>query len=376
MTVDNIKTAFANISEEVVKGIYIIRPEVDLATDTVFNLTKSKSVLAMSISLEGQLAGFLLFDHTAESNAFDHSDAQKLSRFRSHAISAFAKAKLLLEFMRINEEVFKTQDQLIVQEKMASLGQLTAGIAHEIKNPLNFVNNFAEGSIELTEELNDTLNRLKDNIQQEGYEELEDISNELKQNAIDILENGQRADRIVRSMMDHARDTKGERQLTDINSLVDENINLAYHGFRANNASFNMTIHKNFDKSLVPVEIVQSDIGRVLLNVVSNACYAIFDKQKTEGDTYSPELSISTKSVNGTVEIKIRDNGPGIPKDIREKIFNPFFTTKPTGEGNTGLGLSISYDIVVKQHQGKIEIESEPGEFTEFTIRLPITVSL
>jgi signal transduction histidine kinase len=172
-------------------------------------------------------------------------------------------------------------------------------------------------------------------------------------------------------MMDHARDSKGEYRSTDINALLEENTNLAYHGFRAINSSFNMSITKNYDDSLAPVEIIQSDIGRVLLNIIGNACYAVNEKQKMEGESYTPELTISTKSVNGDVEMTIRDNGPGISKDIREKIFTPFFTTKPTGEGNTGLGLSISYDIIVHQHHGKIEIESEPGEFTEFTIRLP-----
>ena len=376
LTDKEITETFSTISEEVAKGIYIVRQDKNSKNNTVFELTNSKSVLAMSISLEGQLAGFLLFDHSTKSEAFDHSDAQRLSRFRSHAISAFAKAKLLLEFMKINEEVFKTQDQLIVQEKMASLGQLAAGIAHEIKNPLNFVNNFAEGSIELTEEMNEIYTRLKGILKNEDLEELEDITLELKQNAIDILDNGKRADSIVRSMMDHAREIKGDLRSTDINTLVDENLNLAYHGFRANSSSFDISIKKNYDKSLPHIEIVQPDIGRVLLNIISNACYALMEKQKNEKDTYSPELSIFTKSINSTVEIKIRDNGVGIPKNIQEKIFNPFFTTKPTGEGNTGLGLSISYDIIVNQHHGKIEVKSESGEFTEFTIRLPITVSV
>jgi signal transduction histidine kinase len=371
MTEKEINDTFSQISEEVVKGIYIIRQKNDSANETVFNLTKSKSIMAMSISLEGQLAGFLLFDHNSKSNAFDRSDAQKLSRFRSHAISAFAKAKLLLEIMRINEEVFKTQDQLLVQEKMASLGQLTAGIAHEIKNPLNFVNNFAEGSIELVEELSQTLNNLKANIEKETFIDMEDILGELKQNALDIHENGKRADRIVHSMMDHARNSKGERHSTDINTLVDENINLAYHAYRAIDSSFNISIQKNYENTLAPVEIVQPDVGRVVLNILSNACYAVIEKQKNEGDAYSPELIISTKSVNGDIEIRIRDNGPGISKEIQEKIFNPFFTTKPTGEGNTGLGLSISYDIIVQQHQGKLEVESKPGQYTEFVIRLP-----
>jgi signal transduction histidine kinase len=373
MSEKELNQTFAHISEEVVKGIYIIRQSKDQDNAPVFELTNSKSILAMSISLEGQLAGFLLFDHNSKSNVFDHSDAQKLSRFRSHAISAFAKAKLLLEIMRINDEVFKTQDQLIVQEKMASLGQLTAGIAHEIKNPLNFVNNFAEGSVELAEELSEILSNFEEKIDKDEFEELEDIISELKQNAIDILDNGKRADSIVHSMMDHARDSKGERRLTDINALVDENVSLAYHGYRAIDSAFNLSIQKNYKKSLSKIEIVQPDVGRVFLNILSNACYALMEKRKSQGETYSPELSVSTKSKNGYIETRIRDNGPGIPKNVREKIFNPFFTTKPTGEGNTGLGLSISYDIIVQQHHGKLEVETEPGEFTEFIISLPIS---
>jgi signal transduction histidine kinase len=373
MIEEEIKNTFENISEEVGKGIYIIRQKNDSDGGIVYNLTKSKSILAMSISLEGQLAGFLLFDHTAKSDAFDHSDAEKLSRFRSHAISAFAKAKLLHEFMKINEEVFKTQDQLIIQEKMASLGLLTAGIAHEIKNPLNFVNNFAEGSLELIDEFNELIVNNRKNIKEDDYEEYTELIAELRQNAIDIRDNGQRADRIVRSMMDHARDSKGEKSPTNINILVDENVNLAYHGYRALDSSFNIAIRRDYDQSIKPIEIVQPDIGRVLLNIISNACYAVREKQNDAGKSYSPELHIRTQLLNNNIEIKIRDNGPGIPQEIREKIFNPFFTTKPTGEGNTGLGLSISYDIIVKQHSGNLVVETEPGKYTEFTIKLPVS---
>jgi len=219
------------------------------------------------------------------------------------------------------------------------------------------------------------LKKVKNRLQKDEIEELDDIVSELKQNAIDILDNGKRADRIVRSMMDHARDSKGERRRADINTLVDENVNLAYHGYRAIDTSFNVSIQKNYSETIEPVEIIQQDIGRVLLNILSNACYAIAEKQKENGETYSPELSIRTLSKNGHVEIRIHDNGPGIPHEVRDKIFNPFFTTKPTGEGNTGLGLSISYDIIVQQHHGKLEVESDPGNFTEFIISLPISTS-
>jgi signal transduction histidine kinase len=327
--------------------------------------------MAMSISLEGELAGFLLFDNNSSSTAFNKSDAKKLSRFRSHAISAFARATLLQEMHKMTAEFIKTKDQLFVQEKLASLGQLTAGIAHEIKNPLNFVNNFAEGSIELAEELVEMLDKQKNQLSEEDFDRLFEIVNDLKQNAVDILDNGKRADRIVRSMMDHARGEKGERRMTAINRLIDENINLAYHGYRAIDPSFNVIIQKEYGDSLLPIEVVQQDIGRVLLNILNNACYAVQEKQKIINENYSGKISISTRSVNKELEIRIRDNGPGIPNKIREKIFSPFFTTKPTGEGNTGLGLSISYDIIVHQHNGKLNVESKPGEFTEFIITLP-----
>ncbi len=371
MTATEIEESFLQLSEEVVTGIYIIRKNEESVKSVVFNDTRSKSVMAMSISPEGQLAGFLLFDNNSSSDAFDKSDAHKLGRFRSHAISAFEKAKLLQEMKRVNDEIIKTQGQLIVQEKMASLGQLTAGIAHEIKNPLNFVNNFAEGSVELTTELTEELEKQRENLSNKDFDELEEIINDLKQNAHDILDNGKRADSIVRSMMDHARGSKGELRSVDINKLLDENINLAYHGYRAIDSSFNVNIQKSFDDTMSPIEVVQTDIGRVLLNILNNACYAVVKKQKEKGEDYSPELTVSTKSGNGRVEIRIRDNGTGIPPKVREKIFNPFFTTKPTGEGNTGLGLSISYDIIVHQYHGKLEVESEPGEFTEFIITLP-----
>ncbi len=373
ITIEDLKKDFFSISEEVVKGIFIIRITDASNKKAVFNLTNSKSMLAMSISLDGQLAGFLIFDNNDSYDAFDQSDAHKLSRFRSHAISAFTKARLLQELKRINEEMIRTRDQLIVQEKMASLGQLTAGIAHEIKNPLNFVNNFAEGSVELTAELLEELEKHKSDLNKEDFEELEELINDLKQNALDIFENGKRADSIVRSMMDHARGSSGELRKVDINALVEENINLAYHGYRAIDSSFNVTINKNYSKSLPEIEVIQADIGRVLLNILNNACYAVLEKQKEAGNTFIPELTISTKSLKNWLEIHLHDNGPGIPQKVREKIFNPFFTTKATGEGNTGLGLSISYEIIVQEHHGKLEVQSKEGKFTKFIISLPIT---
>ncbi|NUM74740.1 GHKL domain-containing protein, partial [candidate division KSB1 bacterium] len=281
----------------------------------------------------------------------------------------------------------KTQGQLVQAEKMASLGQLTAGIAHEIKNPLNFVNNFAALSVDLAKELREEIAKIEDGglkmedsgsrmVDRENFANIDDIVETLIQNAEKINHHGKRADGIVKSMMQHARGSSGQRELADINQLLDEAVNLTYHGLRANDASFNITIEKEYDETIGKLEVVPQDISRVFLNIMNNACYAAFQKQKANekekkasSDSFSPAISVSTKNLRDRIEIRIRDNGNGIPKDIREKIFNPFFTTKPTGQG-TGLGLSISYDIIVQQHRGEIAVETEEGEFTEFVVRL------
>ncbi len=269
------------------------------------------------------------------------------------------------------EALKKTQMQLVLQEKMASLGQMTAGIAHEIKNPLNFVTNFSEVTTELTQELQEALGRLKSKLPATEYESLLGVLRDITQNVADISENSRRADGIVQSMMLHTRGEKGERRPVDINYLLDQNVNLAYHGFRARDASFNVTLEKDFDETIGELNVVHQDLGRVFLNILNNACYAVREKAKGLHDQYSPTIWARTRNLDEWVQIIIRDNGPGIPEEIRDKIFEPFFTTKPTGEGNTGLGLSISYDIVVNEHHGRLEVESQAGEFTEFVIRLP-----
>ncbi|HKJ82206.1 MAG TPA: ATP-binding protein [Ignavibacteriaceae bacterium] len=256
-----------------------------------------------------------------------------------------------------------TQSQLIQSEKMASLGELTAGIAHEIKNPLNFVNNFSEISGELLDEINEELEK---NDKDEALAILEDLRRNLEK----INHHGKRADSIVKGMLLHSRGTSGDKSLTDINNLLDEYVNLAYHGMRAQNKDFNITIEKDYDESLEKVKVVPQDISRVFLNIINNGCYAANDKKKTAGDDFSPTIKVSTKNLKDKVEIRIADNGNGVPDKIKDKLFQPFFTTKPTGEG-TGLGLSLSYDIVVKQHSGDIKIESKEGEGTKFIIHLP-----
>ena len=272
------------------------------------------------------------------------------------------------------QEIIKAQEQLVVQEKLASLGALTAGIAHEIKNPLNFVNNLSEITVELAGELRDEIARFKKKLNESELEEVNEIISDIQESAGQVSHNGKRADSIVQSMMQHSHIQSGEREMTDINNLLEEAANLAYHGMRAQISSFNVTIQRDYDASAGQVRIVPQDISRVFLNIINNACYAVHEYSQTRNDDYSPMIAVSTKALESQVEIRIRDNGPGIPEEIRDKIFNPFFTTKPTGKGNTGLGLSISYDLVVQKHEGELTIESEPGKFTEFVIHLPKTV--
>ena len=253
-------------------------------------------------------------------------------------------------------------------EKLASLGQLTAGIAHEIKNPLNFINNFAALSAELAEELKELLERAS--LTAKMQEEVGELTKLLKDNLEKVVQHGKRADSIVKNMLLHSREGSREQRLTDVNALVDESLNLAYHGARAEKAGFEITVERDFDANAGIVEVFPQDVSRALLNLISNAFYAAI-KRKTENDWgFEPIVSAITRDLGYSVEIRIRDNGTGIPPEVREKMFNPFFTTKPTGEG-TGLGLSMTHDIIVKQHGGTIDVETRLGEFTEFIITLP-----
>jgi signal transduction histidine kinase len=274
------------------------------------------------------------------------------------------------ELAETMERLKASQDQLIVQEKLASLGAVTAGIAHEIRNPLNFVNNFAELIIGLAEDLGVEFERLRAAADAATIAYVTELLGDLEQNAAKILEHGKRADSIVRNMLLHSRAQPGEWQLTDLNRLVDEYLHLSYHGVRGEDATFQITLDAQYDGSLEPVEIIPQAVSRVLLNLFNNACHAVRERQLAGRAGFVPTLSVRTRALTDGVEIRIRDNGVGIPPDIRGKIFAPFFTTKPPGEG-TGLGLSISHDIVVQQHKGELRVESETGEFTEFTIVLP-----
>jgi signal transduction histidine kinase len=254
---------------------------------------------------------------------------------------------------------------------MASLGQLTAGIAHEIKNPLNFVNNFADLSVELLDELKETAAPAISALDDDKRTEIDETIGMLTGNLEKIAEHGRRADGIVKSMLEHSRGSSSERRRVDLNDLIDEALNLAYHGGRAQDQSFNVTLKRNYADPIAPIELVPQDITRVCLNLFGNGFYAATKRQRQGGDPhFKPTLKVSTRDLGDAVEIHIRDNGVGIPPEIKDKLFQPFFTTKPTGEG-TGLGLSISYDIVTQEHGGTISVDSQIGEFTEFTVRLP-----
>jgi signal transduction histidine kinase len=268
-------------------------------------------------------------------------------------------------------ELNSTQVQLIQSEKMASLGELTAGISHEIQNPLNFINNFAELNTELIDEL-------KNELDAGNNKEVILIAGNIKDNQEKITHHGRRADAIVKGMLHHSRTSNGQKELTDINALADEYLRLSYHGLRAKDKAFNATFKTDFDESLSgndacigKINIISQDIGRVLLNLYNNAFYAVMEKSKQFGETYKPTVSVRTKKINDIVEIRVKDNGMGISKKVLDKMYQPFFTTKPTGQG-TGLGLSLSYDII-KAHAGEIKVETKEGEFAEFVILLPIT---
>ena len=273
------------------------------------------------------------------------------------------------ELNKALENLKSTQSQLIQSEKMASLGELTAGIAHEIQNPLNFVNNFSEVSNELIDEMNDELDKGDIN-------EAKAIASDIKQNLEKINHHGKRADAVVKGMLQHSRSSNGQKEPTDINKLADEYLRLAYHGLRAKDKSFNATMKTDYDESIGNINIIPQDIGRVILNLITNAFYAVAEKKKEIGDGYEPIVTLSTsRSLSfgegrGGVSISVKDNGPGMSQKILDKIFQPFFTTKPTGQG-TGLGLSLSYDIV-KAHGGELKVQTKESEGTEFIILLPL----
>ena len=309
---------------------------------------------------------------------FAQNTIDLLKTFAAQSVLAIQNARLFdsvetrtRELAKSLEDLRTAQDRLVQTQKLASLGQLTAGIAHEIKNPLNFVNNFSGVSVELIDELQESLGRVK--ADDKTRIEITELTDTLRGNLHKVVQHGKRADAIVKNMLLHSRQGSGEHRPVDINALVEESLNLAYHGARAEKQGFNITLERSFDSAAGEADVFPQDITRVLLNLISNGFYAA-TKRKAEanGGDYEPTVTAATKNLGDRVEISIRDNGTGVPPDVKEKMFNPFFTTKPAGEG-TGLGLSISHDIVVKEHGGSIEVDTQPGEFTEFRIVLPRT---
>jgi GAF domain-containing protein len=348
-------------------------PEMQM---TAGALVRIRGTLGVPMLRDDKVEGVLVLTRP-EPGPFSKSQIDLVQTFADQAVIAVENVRLFdeaqartRELATSLEELRTAQDRLVQTEKLASLGQLTAGIAHEIKNPLNFVNNFSALSAELTDELNDVLKNA--DLADKMREEVDELTGLLKDNLQKVVQHGQRADSIVKNMLLHSREGSGDHRPADINALVDESLNLAYHGARAEKPQFNVTLERDFDPDAGMIELFPQEITRVFLNLIGNGFYAVTRRKAENPDGFDPVVRASTRDLGDQVEIRIRDNGTGIPPEVKEKMFNPFFTTKPAGEG-TGLGLSMSHDIIVKQHGGSIDVETEPGQFTEFTVLLPRT---
>jgi signal transduction histidine kinase len=371
------------IGRALLEGIAVHIPDVETDVDYAFNEGKRlggfRTVLGIPMLREDVRVGGISLTRS-EPRPFTDKQIELATTFADQAAIAIENVRLFESVEARTRELAKSlddlraaQDRLIQTEKLASLGQLTAGIAHEIKNPLNFVNNFSALSVELVDELNEALKPVP--LDQATRAETDELTHMLKGNLEKVVQHGKRADSIVNNMLLHSRQGSGERRPVDVNSLVEESLNLAYHGARAGKQDFTIKLHQNFDPAAGAVDMVPQEITRVLLNLISNGFYAARNRKvETKLDGDEPTLAAVTKDLGDRVEIRIRDNGAGIPEEVKGKIFNPFFTTKPLGEG-TGLGLSLSYDIIVKQHAGSIEVDTQAGVFTEFKVILPRTAA-
>ncbi len=333
------------------------------------------TILSVPLLRKGESVGAIVL-RRREVHPFTEKQIALLQTFADQAVIAIGNVQMFeqvkertKELSLSLDELRTAQDRLIQTEKLASLGQLTAGIAHEIKNPLNFVNNFSAVSVELIDEMQETLEGMQ--LDKDRRTEMNQLAEALRGNLEKVVQHGKRADAIVKNMLLHSRQGSGEHRPVDVNALVEESLNLAYHGARAEKQGFNITMERSFDPNAGDMDVFPQEITRVLLNLISNGFYAATKRKgQADSDGYEPTLAAATKNLGDRVEIRIRDSGTGIPPEVKEKMFNPFFTTKPAGEG-TGLGLSLSYDIVVKQHGGSIEVDTQPGEFTEFRVILP-----
>ncbi len=338
------------------------------------DIAGARTIVMVPMLKENELIGAISI-YRQEVKPFTEKQVALVSNFANQAVIAIENTRLLKELRERTtelslslDELRTAQDRLVQTEKLASLGQLTAGIAHEIKNPLNFVNNFSALSAELIDELNDALKPT--DLDDKTREEIDELTHMLKGNLEKVVQHGKRADSIVKNMLLHSREGSGDHRPADINAIVEESLNLAYHGARAEKSGFNITLQRDLDPHAGMIDLYPQEITRVFLNLISNGFYAATKRKELGEEGFEPTLSATTKSLGNRVEIRIRDNGTGIPVEVKEKMFNPFFTTKPAGEG-TGLGLSMSHDIVVKQHGGNIDVDTEPGAFTEFIITLP-----
>lgn len=371
LTLEEAEDRYLKSSEEIFEDIFYKTKFKQTHNNYILDkLEKPKSMVIVVIKVENKVEGFIILENMKKEQAFDDHDFSFLRNAKEHLISAFIKTKILQDLQNTLNNLKETQTQLVQSEKLASLGQLTAGIAHEIQNPLNFVNNFSLLSVDLAKELKEYVDKEKENIDKDTMLDMEEVIEMIESNVSKINEHGKRAERIVKGMLQHSRGSSGEFEETDLNALISEYANLAFHGMRAKDKSFNTAINTELDPEIGKVKVVPQDFSRVILNIINNGCYAVDQKKKKSQNGYSPEVKITTKKIGNNIEIRIRDNGTGMPQEVIDKIFNPFFTTKPTGQG-TGLGLSMSFDIITQIHKGKIEVTSEDGEYTEFVIKIP-----